>query len=90
MSDLMKELEEAEWIEWSGGVCPIDPGTKVYVKQRDGIEAGPAAALVWGTTDDPDFSNWHHTGETDDIIAYRIGSQAIRSIDAPPTEGEVG
>lgn len=62
----------AEWIEWSGGKCPVKAGTLVDVKHRDGdigyhqpamggdITGGTAGAWDWSHTDDPG-----------DITAYR-------------------
>lgn len=64
----------SEWIEWSGGECPVDPDTLVEVKwgnpNRRTMEAVPAqtwseAPYEWSITDqdnEPDIQ----------IVAYRV------------------
>lgn len=56
------------WIEWAGGVCPVDPHTKVDWKGRNGICA----------TDTARDLNWTHenNGDQIDIVAYRIRKDA--------------
>jgi len=58
------------WIEWNGGICPVDPQAYVLTRLRNGWEAsGPAMA---------GYHRWDH-GRTpnsplraNDIIAYRL------------------
>ena len=64
------------WIEWKGGECPVDVGTIVDVKHRDGdigirCHAGMSSSEPDGeghaTAED-----WSHLDEGGDIIAYRL------------------
>lgn len=64
------------WIEWKGGECPVDVGTIVDVKHRDGdigihCHAGMSSSEPDGeghaTAED-----WFHLDEGGDIIAYRL------------------
>ena len=56
------------WIPWEGGACPVEVGTRVDVRYRDGWEGGGLASK-W---------RWHHETrgnpilEGGDIIAYRV------------------
>lgn len=64
------------WVEWKGGECPVDVGTIVDVKHRDGdigirCHAGMSSSEPDGeghaTAED-----WSHLYEGGDIIAYRL------------------
>ena len=56
------------WIPWEGGECPVEVGTRVDVRYRDGWE-GDGLAFMW---------RWHHATQESsdvkelDIIAYRV------------------
>ena len=51
-----------EWQGWNGGICPVHPlATVEYVMRAE--TAGPDSA---------DQLDWEHSGDTWDIIAYRI------------------
>ena len=51
-----------DWIPWKGGECPVERGDVVRVKAKNGeID-----------TDKAHFYDWHHTGSSLDIIAYRV------------------
>jgi hypothetical protein len=55
-----------DWIEWSGGECPVSSNTVVTIKRRGGelIErVDGAGAFNWGRYDRPQVT---------DIIAYRV------------------
>lgn len=62
------------WIDWGGGECPVEKGTLVDVKWRDGrIDDGIPAKI----SHDLDSSkrnaiSWRHHGSSHDIIAYRL------------------
>lgn len=63
------------WIEWSGSECPVEAGTIVDVKHRDGdIGIRCHAGL---SSSEPDggghatAKDWSHLNEGGDIIAYR-------------------
>ena len=64
------------WIEWKGGECPVEVGTIVDVKQRDGdfgtyLHAGKKTFELQsegGAT----AEDWSHLDEGGDIIAYRL------------------
>lgn len=53
-----------DWIEWKGGICPIDGNEFIQVQYRGGKKSDPACFA--------DNFYWHHTGKDLDIIAYRI------------------
>lgn len=63
---ILEQQEQGEWIEWSGGECPVPPKTIVTVRYRKGKEESPgeAGGYFWS----------HGSGirATVDIIAYRI------------------
>ena len=61
----------ADWIEWKGGECPVDPHTRVMVKCAGfGDETDTADAGVYSLGDGDDW--WRHNEKPTDIIAYRI------------------
>ena len=62
-----------EWINWSGGECPVPKGTIVDVRHRSGDEFfGEEAELVGSAAQE-----WHYSRDPDagDIIAYRVVEQ---------------
>lgn len=63
------------WIEWGGGNCPVEKGTLIDVKWRDGrIDDGIQAKVSHGH-ESPNKRNaisWRHFGIAHDIIAYRL------------------
>lgn len=65
--------EEAEWIDWAGGKCPVDSETHVDVRYRGGSESFGRQA--WEHDDPmPQYSCWRHhmLSDASDIIAYRV------------------
>lgn len=54
------------WIEWGGGNCPVEKGTLIDVKHRDGEIYQNKPAMGDNNT------RWSHTGSRGDIIAYRL------------------
>lgn len=54
------------WIEWGGGNCPMEKGTLIDVKHRDGEIYQNKPAMGDNNT------RWSHTGSRGDIIAYRL------------------
>ena len=53
---------EDGWIPWAGGECPVERRAVVRVKAKNGeID-----------TDKAHFYDWHHTGSSFDIVAYRV------------------
>ncbi|MGL5775510.1 MAG: hypothetical protein ACRCYB_09250 [Aeromonas veronii] len=63
---------EPEWVEWKGGEQPVEDGTLIDVKFRDGMEM---FAVPVGVTPD-DFPrhvlDWSHDDRRGDIVAYRL------------------
>lgn len=60
------------WIDWAGGECPLENGTKVDVKDRDGYKH---LGEIIGYTNNVDNIFWQHgvCGYPDsEIIAYRL------------------
>ena len=61
------------WIPWGGGACPVEVGTRVDAKFRDGEKAYNVPA--GGFAEDPDSrsaSDWSHMEIDYDIVAYRV------------------
>lgn len=52
----------SEWIEWSGGGCPVQTGLLVECKFRNGK----------GGTAPSDKFSWEHTGDQWDLVEYRV------------------
>jgi len=60
--------EPGDWIEWSGGECPVDGNTLVRVKLRGGEYRSP---------DPASYFRWWHSGTVAaglpyDIVAYCV------------------
>jgi len=51
-----------DWIPWAGGECPVERRAVVMVRGKNGEV----------DTDKAHFYDWHHTGSSLDIIAYRV------------------
>lgn len=54
---------EDGWIEWRGGECPLPNGASHEVRLRCGRVV---------KDDEPETWLWFHSGNHDDIVAYRI------------------
>ena len=71
-----------DWIEWTGGDCPVAKGTLVDVKYRGGRSAhGVTAGTEWGEPDHVsdngnNAEDWYHDGIGADISAYRLARPA--------------
>jgi hypothetical protein len=53
-----------EFIEWTGGKCPIDEGSYIEAKYRSGdIGSGYAVNYDW---------DWMEDDAENDIVAYRV------------------
>ena len=50
-----------DWIPWKGGECPVERRVVVMVRGKNGEV----------DSDKAHFYDWHHTGSSIDIIAYR-------------------
>ena len=68
------------WIDWGGGECPVEEGTLVDVRYRDGQElsALPANDLAESARD-ASHEFWRNDGKQNDIIAYRLHKPGIKS-----------
>jgi len=61
-----QQVDTDGWIEWKGGECPVADGLAVTeVKFRSGDVVKAFADTWW----------WGHSGDEDDIIAYRVVEQ---------------
>lgn len=66
------------WIDWPGGECPVEKGTLVDVRYRNGDENHHVAAGVWGyVAAGGDLRgmfayDWSYGSSGNDIIAYRL------------------
>lgn len=80
------QFDDDGWIKWDGGECPVAPNTRVQVRCRNGWEdtaarGGIAAGYLNSPAADPMSRSvngnwWLNRGTEDDIVAYRIVSQA--------------
>lgn len=63
------DIEQPAWIEWTGGDCPVAPGTDCEVRFRNGYTS---------RDDDPEEWEWNRQSECRDyeIIAYRVWQTA--------------
>lgn len=67
----MSSKDNVEWIRHRGGKCPVEDGTLVDVKCRDGSVHEGLPAHWW---------LWHHKKDDDDIMAWKL-HKAERQID---------
>jgi hypothetical protein len=58
---------EGDWVEWSGGECPVPYNTTVFVKTRSGL--GLDALNDFESCFDWDWLGQYHPM---DIVAYRV------------------
>lgn len=56
-------MNKPKWIRHRGGKCPVDDGTNMEYRLRDG-------STINGCH--PQFANWGHYGVDADIMAYRV------------------
>lgn len=61
-TDTYRQIENDGWIQWGGGARPVRYHIGVNVRFRDGEELEIFAG----------HKLWTHSGEGDDIIAYRV------------------
>lgn len=62
----------SDWIEWSGGECPVAPATFVDVRFRGGSVCGPDLATFWSGGIGWDWWEHESVDRDYDIIAYRV------------------
>lgn len=67
----MSANNNAEWIEWRGGECPLKQSEMVMVRVRGGFEAPPFSASAL---------RWSRDGTPDDIVAYKVDKAASKPI----------
>ena len=60
------------WIEWNGGECPVNIGTLIDVKYRDGHLQLGCRAKTRCDTELYATTHWRNSGGSADIIAYRL------------------
>ena len=64
------------WIEWGGGECPVEEGTLVDVRYRNGEENHHVGAGLsfcdTGSNPDLNAEDWSKDDTSSDIIAYRL------------------
>jgi len=63
----------SDWIEWKGGVCPVDADCVVSVHLICGDDA----------VDEAWKFRWSRTGEKGDIVAYRLHNQDAATDERP-------
>lgn len=74
----MKIDKNDGWICWGGGECPVEDGTMIDVRYRDGEEKTlPANERVDGR--DATNQYWRHDNQINDIISYRLHKPDINS-----------
>lgn len=57
------EMAHGDWVTWKGGDTPVKSNDFVWVKHRNGEVKIPMPARE---------KRWSHTGDVNDIIAYRM------------------
>lgn len=67
----MSGREEAPWIEWAGGECPVAAEACVHFRTRF-EQANPDVPINEDDERRADSLRWAHVGKADDIIAYRV------------------
>lgn len=68
------------WIEWAGGKCPVEKGTLVDVKLRNGRTETRQTALEKG--DFASYASWRCDGNGADIIAYRLSKELPMEVES--------
>lgn len=71
-------MASPDWIEWTGGECPVPNGTYVALSFRENKGAGRSTSCV------PEALNWQHRARAfgGDILGYRILTEAeCREVD---------
>jgi len=71
-------MTDADWIEWNGGPCPVEPETMVEVRRASGRTVEGYRARCFQSIDgmtDADWWTWNHIQKPSDIIAYRIAKE---------------
>ena len=58
---------ELPWIVWHGGPMPVEAGTRVFVKYRNGTSGFDTAGRAGGSAE-----FWEHGGDGADIVAYQV------------------
>lgn len=65
-----------DWIDWLGGECPVEKGTLVDVRYRNGEENHHVGAGLsfcdTGSNPDLNAEDWSKDDASSDIIAYRL------------------
>lgn len=62
MTTNARDEKWSEWIDWSGGECPLPAGSVHEVRFRSGETKEDEFPETW---------RWNHEGVSEDIIAYR-------------------
>lgn len=62
-TDTYRQIENDGWIEWKGGLCPVEGDLWIEIRLRSGLLIGPRQPYCWV---------WEHGVMSDDIIAYRV------------------
>lgn len=61
------EMAGGDWINWTGGRCPVEAGTLVDVLFRDGEKLLNTPAFRGAA-----YQYWFHDGLPSDIVAWRL------------------
>ena len=67
----------SDWIEWSGGECPVPPYTRVEVRFRNGALNSVSSAKDWTW-------KWPAGRGAYDIVGYRVISEEPYMVGDPP------
>lgn len=62
--------KKPHFIAWYGGECPVTPKTRVEVVFRDLVVLNMDQRWIWA-----------HSGESDDIIAYRVIEENMTAVE---------
>lgn len=81
-------VKPPEWIDWNGGKCPVEQGTLVDVKYRDGeILCRIPANKPHPGMRDAQASFWRNEARENDIVAYRLSESEKRNGEGLPPVG---
>lgn len=76
---IMTGEKEGGWIEWAGGDCPVERGTVIDCRYRDGHETSDLVAQHLSSHEKigniiyaAHWAFWKADGSPNDIIAYRV------------------
>lgn len=84
LSKIGKSMTKANkdgWIRHRGGKCPVEAGTLVDVRYRDGDISFSQPALMKGKSDEAWAHDWGHSDSCADIVAWRPAKTEAKEVE---------